>query len=190
MINAKKRFSAVKFSKRALPCFLLAGLVLFFLFDGHKFLSFSQFAKNYTSLKDFVDGQLQPLLVWGRLYPSCCPISAYCCIADTCRRSLIGLDRGGCDYMRCNHRRHDCLLLLDSAEWILQSALQILCQVESGFKVMPFLTFGPAPDPIAFLGCEYRTRPVRDAPEPLYAGNIHWHHPWNINLCLGCQKLW
>ena len=58
MTDTKQRSSTARLSKRLLPFFLVAGLVLFFLFDGHKFLSFNQLAENYTSLKAFVDGQL------------------------------------------------------------------------------------------------------------------------------------
>ena len=69
MTNAKKRFSADKLSKLALPCFLLAGLALFFLFDGNEFLSFTQLAEKYTSLKDFVDRRLSTaLLIFGAAY--------------------------------------------------------------------------------------------------------------------------
>ena len=58
MTDAKQRSGTARLSKRLLPFFLVTGLVLFFLFDGHKFLSFNQLAENYTSLKAFVDGQL------------------------------------------------------------------------------------------------------------------------------------
>ena len=69
MTDAKQRSGAAKLSKRLLPFFLLAGLTLFFLFGGHEFLSFSQLAENYTSLKAFVDGQLATaLLVFGAAY--------------------------------------------------------------------------------------------------------------------------
>ena len=69
MTDAKQRSSAAKLSKRLLPFVLIAGLALFFLFDGHEFLSFSQLAENYTSLKAFVHGQLSTaLLVFGVAY--------------------------------------------------------------------------------------------------------------------------
>ena len=69
MTNAKQRFSAVKLSKLALPCFFLAGLALFFLLDGHEFLSFNQLVEKYTSLKDFVNRQLSTaLLIFGATY--------------------------------------------------------------------------------------------------------------------------
>ena len=69
MTNAKQRFNTVKLSKRALPFFLLAGLALFFLLDGHEFFSFSQLAVEYTSLKDFVDKRLSAaLLIFGTAY--------------------------------------------------------------------------------------------------------------------------
>tara|TARA_B100000963_G_scaffold230996_1_gene201572 strand:+ start:2998 stop:3753 length:756 start_codon:yes stop_codon:yes gene_type:complete len=69
MTNAKQRSCAARLSKCLLPFFLITGLVLFFLFGGHKFLSFSQLAENYTSLKAFVDGQLAAaLLVFGAAY--------------------------------------------------------------------------------------------------------------------------
>ena len=103
--------SAVKLSKRALPFFLLAGLALFFLFDGHEFLSFSQLAEEYTSLKAFVDGQLSTaLLVFGAAYILTVALSLpIASLLDTCRRGLIWLDWGGCDYLRGNHRSDDCL---------------------------------------------------------------------------------
>ena len=69
MTDAKKRSGAAKLSNLLLPFFLLAGLTLFFLFDGHELLSFSQLAENYTSVKAFVDGQLATaLLVFGVAY--------------------------------------------------------------------------------------------------------------------------
>ena len=69
MTDAKQRSGAAKLSKLLLPFFLLAGLTLFFLFDGHELLSFSQLAENYTSVKAFVDGQLATaLLVFGAAY--------------------------------------------------------------------------------------------------------------------------
>ena len=61
--------SAVNSSKRALPFFLLAGLALFFLFDGQEFLSFSQLAENYKDLKAFVDEQpFTAFLAFGAAY--------------------------------------------------------------------------------------------------------------------------
>ena len=64
-----QHFSIARLSKRLLTFFLPVGLTLFFLFDGHEFLSFSQLAENYTSLKAFVDGQLATaLLVFGAAY--------------------------------------------------------------------------------------------------------------------------
>ena len=69
MTDAKQRSGAAKLSKRLLPFFLMAGLTLFFLFDGDELLSFSQLAENYTSLKAFVDGQLATaLVVFGLAY--------------------------------------------------------------------------------------------------------------------------
>ena len=69
MTDAKQRTGAAKLSKRLLPFFLMSGLTLFFLFDGHKLLSFSQLAENYTSLKALVDGQMATaLLVFGVAY--------------------------------------------------------------------------------------------------------------------------
>ncbi len=69
MKDAKQLSSAARLSKRSLPFFLMVGLVLFFLFGGHKFLSLSQLAEHYTSLKAFVDGQLATaLLVFGAAY--------------------------------------------------------------------------------------------------------------------------
>ena len=69
MIDAKRRSGAAKFSKRLLPFFLMAGLTLFFLFNGHELLSFNQLAENYTSLKAFIDRQLATaLLVFGAAY--------------------------------------------------------------------------------------------------------------------------
>ena len=69
MTNAKQRSGATKLSKRLLPFFLVAVLTLFFLFNGHKLLSFSQLTENYTNLKAFVGGQLATaLLVFGVAY--------------------------------------------------------------------------------------------------------------------------
>ena len=69
MTDAKQRSGAAKLSKLLLPFFLLAGLTLFFLFDGHELLSFSKLGENYTSVKAFVDGQLATaLLVFGVAY--------------------------------------------------------------------------------------------------------------------------
>ena len=69
MTDAKQRSGAAKLSKLLLPFFLLAGLTLFFLFDGRELLAFSKLAKNYTSVKAFVDGQLATaLLVFGAAY--------------------------------------------------------------------------------------------------------------------------
>ena len=67
--DIKQRSEAGRLSKRLLPFFLLFGLVLFFLFGGYRFLSFSQLAENYTSLKAFVDEQLViALLIFGATY--------------------------------------------------------------------------------------------------------------------------
>ena len=69
MTDAKQRSGAAKLYQRLLPFFLIAGFTLFFLFSGHEYLSFIQFAKNYTSLKAFVDAQLATsLLVFGVAY--------------------------------------------------------------------------------------------------------------------------
>ena len=69
MTDAKQRSGVAKLSKLLLPFFLLAGLTLFFLFDGHELLSFSKLGENYTSVKAFVDGQLATaLLVFGVAY--------------------------------------------------------------------------------------------------------------------------
>ena len=69
MTDAKQRSGAAKLSKLLLPFFLLAGLTLFFLFDGRELLAFSKLAENYTSVKAFVDGQLATaLLVFGAAY--------------------------------------------------------------------------------------------------------------------------
>ena len=69
MTDAKQRSGAAKLSKLLLPFFLMAGLALFFLFDGHELLSFRQLAENYTSLKAFVDGQqVTALLVFAVSY--------------------------------------------------------------------------------------------------------------------------
>ena len=69
MTDAKQRSGETRISKRLLPFFLMAGLIPFFLFGGHEFLSFSQLAENYTSLKSFVDRQLATaLLVFGVAY--------------------------------------------------------------------------------------------------------------------------
>ena len=69
MNDAKQRSGAARLSKHLLPFFLTVGLTLFFLFGGHKFLSLSQLAENYTSLKAFVDRQLATaLVVFGVTY--------------------------------------------------------------------------------------------------------------------------
>ena len=69
MTDIKQRFGIARFSKRLLPFILIAGLAFFFLFGGHEFLSFSQLAENYTSLKTFIDEQLATaLLVFGAIY--------------------------------------------------------------------------------------------------------------------------
>tara|TARA_B100001057_G_scaffold469775_1_gene530418 strand:- start:98 stop:874 length:777 start_codon:yes stop_codon:yes gene_type:complete len=69
MTNRIKHSIPDRLKKPLLPLFLLAGLALFFLFGGHEFLSFSQLAKNYASLKAFVDGQLATaLVVFGTAY--------------------------------------------------------------------------------------------------------------------------
>ena len=69
MIDMKQRFGIAKLGKRLLPFFLLAGLALYFLLGGHDFISFSQLAENYTSLKAFVAKQLiTALLVFGAAY--------------------------------------------------------------------------------------------------------------------------
>ena len=69
MKDAKQGSGAARLSKRLLPLFLMISLTLFFIFDGHKFLSLSQLAEHYTSLKVFVDGQLATaLLVFGATY--------------------------------------------------------------------------------------------------------------------------
>ena len=84
MTDAKQRSGEARISKRLLPFFLMAGLIPFFLFGGHEFLSFSQLAENYTSLKSFVDRQLATaLLVFGVAYSDGCLITAavYCDLA-------------------------------------------------------------------------------------------------------------
>ena len=69
MTFAKQRSGVAKLSKCLLPFFLVAGLTLFFLFGGHEFLSLSQLAENYASLKAFVNGQLTTaLLLFGATY--------------------------------------------------------------------------------------------------------------------------
>ena len=69
MTDAKQRSGPSIHSKRLLPYCLIAGFILFFLFGGHEFLSLSQLAKNYKSLKDFGNGQLTTaLLVFGVVY--------------------------------------------------------------------------------------------------------------------------
>ena len=69
MTDAKQRSGEARLSKCLLPFFLVAGLTLFFLFGGHKFLSLSLLAENYASLKAFVNRQLATaLLVFGATY--------------------------------------------------------------------------------------------------------------------------
>jgi len=69
MTDVKQRSIIARLRKGLLPFFLVAGLVLFFLFGGHEFLSFSQLAENYSSLKAIVDRQLATaLLVFGTAY--------------------------------------------------------------------------------------------------------------------------
>ncbi len=69
MTDAKQRYGATRYSKLLLPFFLMASLALFFLFDGYQFLSFSQLAESYTSLKTFIHGQMATaLLVFGVAY--------------------------------------------------------------------------------------------------------------------------
>ena len=69
MTDSEQRSGATRLSKRLLPFFLMAGLILFFLSGGHEFFSFSQLAKNYISLKAFVEGQLATaLVVFGTAY--------------------------------------------------------------------------------------------------------------------------
>ncbi len=69
MTHTKQRSSAVRIRKLLLPILLLTSLVLFFLFGGHAFLSFTQLADNYANLKSFVDGQrVTALLVFGAAY--------------------------------------------------------------------------------------------------------------------------
>ena len=69
MTGTKQRAGAATLSKRLLPFFFIVGLTLFFLFGGHEFLSFSQLAENYTSLKAFVnEKQATALLVLGGAY--------------------------------------------------------------------------------------------------------------------------
>ena len=69
MKDAKKRSGAARLSKRSLPFFLMAGLILFFLFGGHEFLSLSQLVEHYKSLKALVNRQLATaLLVFGAAY--------------------------------------------------------------------------------------------------------------------------
>ena len=69
MTDAKQHSGAAKLHKRLIPFFLIASFTLFFLFSGHEYLSFIQFAENYTSLKAFVDSQLViSLLVFGLAY--------------------------------------------------------------------------------------------------------------------------
>ena len=69
MTDAKQRPSAAALSRRALPFVLIAGLVLFFIFDGHGILSFSQLAGNYANVKAFVDEQrVTALLIFGAAY--------------------------------------------------------------------------------------------------------------------------
>ena len=59
----------VRLCKRLLPFFILTGLTVFFIYGGHELLSFSQLAKNYTSLKAFVDGHMATaLLIFGATY--------------------------------------------------------------------------------------------------------------------------
>ena len=43
------------FAKRALPFLLLTGLAVFFLSGAHRFLSFTQLAEHYTTLKAYVE---------------------------------------------------------------------------------------------------------------------------------------
>ena len=65
----KQHSGVAKLSKRLLPLFFIAALALFFLFGGHEYLSFIQFAENYASLKAFVDAQpATSLLIFGVAY--------------------------------------------------------------------------------------------------------------------------
>ncbi len=69
MTDSKQHSGAAKLSKRLLPFFLMAGLTLFFLFDGHELFSLSQLAENYTNLKTFVGRQVvTAILVFGVAY--------------------------------------------------------------------------------------------------------------------------
>ena len=68
-MTVKKQRSSSLVSASAYFLFLSWLAFQFFLFGGHEFLSFSQLAENYTSLKAFVDGQLATaLLIFGAAY--------------------------------------------------------------------------------------------------------------------------
>ena len=178
MTNAKKCFSADKLSKLALPCFLLAGLALFFLFDGNEFLSFTQLAEKYTSLKDFVDRRLSTaLLIFGAAYiltvALSLPIASLLTLAGGALFGWIGAA------VIIFVATIGATIVFISARTVLNEFFevpQVLLQIEAGFQKNAFFIFCPAPDPRSpFLKLQYRPRLARNAPEA-YAGNIHWYH--------------
>ena len=193
MKDARQRSGAARFSKRLLPFFLMTGLTLFFLFGGHEIFSFNQLAENYTSLKAFVGKRLVTAwLVFGTVYiltaALSLPVASLLTLAGG---ALFGWTAA--PLIICAATIGATIVFIAARtvlnEFFVKRTAGFWQNWKPGFIRMPFLSSGPAPDLSSFLGCEYRPRPVGDATEPLCDGNVHWHNPRHIDLCLGCQKL-
>ena len=158
MTNSKQRFSAVKLIKCALPWFFLVGLALFFLFDGHEFLSFSQLAEKYTRLKDFVDRRLSAaLLIFGATYilavALSLPIASLLTIAGGALFGWIGAA-----VIVCAATIGATIVFISARtvlnEFFLKRTTGFIAKLEAGFQKNAFLTFWPcalSPQPLSGL---------------------------------------
>ena len=151
MKDDKQRSSAARLSKLSLPFFLMVGLTLFFLFGGHKFLSLSQFAEHYTSLKAFVNGQLATaLLVFGAAYiltvALSLPVASLLTLAGG---ALFGWTAAAVITFAATIGATVVFISARTVlnEFFVKRTTGFMTKLKSGFRRMPFLTFCPSPNP-------------------------------------------
>ena len=177
MTVRKQGSSLARLNKRILPFFVLAGLPMFFLFGGYDFLSFSQLTKNYARLNAFVDEQLATAsLIFGATYVVTVALSLpIASLLTVVGGALLGWT--GAAVIICAATIGATIVFIAAQtvmnEFFAKRTSGLWQNWKPGFRRMPFLPFGPAPDARSpFLDCKYCPCSVRDAPEPLCAGNI------------------
>ena len=189
MTDAKQRSGEARLSKCLLPFFLVAGLTLFFLFGGHKFLSLSLLAENYASLKAFVNRQLATALLVFNIYPDSLlslPVASLLTLAGG---ALFGWAAAA--VIICAATIGATIVFIAARtvlnEFFIKHTRGFMVKLQAGFnknaisyllalRLIPAAPFWVVNIVPALLGMRLNH----------YMLATSWHNPRNINLCLGC----